>query len=202
MTVFRVPINLSWPGAGSPGVNVFSIRTETFTGDDDANLQQAVDALHTFYAGFAGYLAPGVKVSLGEVVERTEQTRKSPTFAQITSSANPSSAPQALQVVIGWRTSLAARRGMGRTFIGPLASTAMESDGSISPNALAAIGDNAQILVTASQSGTNGWALGVWGCAAKPEKGTTDYASLPHVHRDVIGWKIRDQFSILRSRRD
>lgn len=91
---------------------------------------------------------------------------------------------------------------MGRTFIGPLATTCMESDGTVTATALAAIGDNARILSDASQSGTNGWAIGVWGLAQKAPKGTTDYAALPHVHRDVIGYKIRDRFGVLRSRRD
>lgn len=202
MPVYRVPIALTWTGAGSPGVNVWSVRTTTSSPVGDAELQGALDALHTFYAGIGNAFAGGTTITLGEMTVRDTSERATGTFTKITSSNASNKAAPSLQIVIGWRTSLAKRRGMGRTFIGPLGADYVGPDGSIEDGKLTGVGTNVQTLLDASLSTTNGWGLGVWGLADSVPSNPASPASQPHVHRDIIGYKIRDQFGILRSRRD
>lgn len=202
MTVWRVPINLTWPGAGSPGVNVWSIRTTSEVQSDEVNLQEALDELHNRYTSFCQYMPSGSTAQLGDVVNRDTQEFGPGTWTKITSTNGSGQAPQALQMVISWRTALAARRGMGRTFIGPLGTNVMQSDGSISDTILTEVTGLAQGILNASTSGTNGWSVGVWGLQNKAPSGTTNYSALPHVHRDITGFRVRDKFGILRSRRD
>lgn len=202
MPVYRVPITLTWNGSGSPGVNVWSVRTTASSPVGDAELQSALDALHAFYVGIGNAFAGGTAIELGEMSVRDTSQRATGTFTKITSSNAAAKAAPSLQVVIGWRTDLAKRRGMGRTYIGPLGADYVGSDGTIEDSKKTGMGTNAQTLLDASLSTTNGWGLGVWGLADSVPMNPPDPGSQPHQHRDFIGYKIRDQFGILRSRRD
>lgn len=206
MSVFRVPIDLAWDGPGTPGVNVWHIRTVLDAGGTD--LQQAVDAVRTFYhsCNGAGTLAnsvfpSGYTANVGQAVNVVDQTTAQPTFTQVTGGASTTEAPQLLQMCVSWRTSIAARRGMGRTFVGPLTGAQVQSDGTIFGTGVTRVRDAAIALVTASTAAT-GWAVGVYGLQNPAPEGTTDFGALPHVLRDITGSSVRDRFAVLRSRRD
>lgn len=200
MAVLRVPFNISWNGPGSPGLNVWSVRVTD--GQVSEGLAGALAALHTFYDSLRDSFAPGGTITLGDVTDReTQEIVPVASWAPVLSASTSAAAP-ALQVCFSWRTSLAARRGMGRTFIGPLSSQVVQSDGTIVETVLADYRAWAQTLIDDSAGNINGWAIGVWGLQSKAPSGTVDYASLPHVHRDIVAVRIRDQFAVLRSRRD
>lgn len=201
MAIFRVPINISFPGAGSPGANIWHIRTPgPLVGDELTQANALIAIIHTFYTDLLAYFPNTTAITLGTVVEEETQREISPTFAQVTGTGTGSS-PQALALVVTWKTSIAARRGRGRTFVGPLNTGAVESNGTpnetFRANALLA----AQNLVNSSVAYLNG-AIGVYGYQdAWTEPGPRP-AGQPRILRDFTGRSIRDLFGILRSRRD
>jgi hypothetical protein len=207
MPIYRVPVKLSWPRAGSPGVNVWHVRT--VENNPGSELQTAVDALRAFYnsvnlidlTSSAGIFAPGTTVTLGDIVDVDSQEFATATWATVTAQTTPAAAAPALQLVVGWRTSSATRRGRGRTFLGPLQAAAVDTDGTPKAAVLSGVGAAAQTLVDASLGIAN-WAVGVYGLMEQAPAGTTDYTGLPRVLRDVTGYKVKDQFAVLRSRRD
>jgi hypothetical protein len=198
VAIYRVPIEITWPGPGSPGANVWHVRVD---GVDAGLLQTAVGALNTFYSAIINEYANGTTVSLGEVVDVQERTYASPSWTAIPPSAAAGAAPPHLAVVVSWRTSLARRRGMGRTFLGPLAFGGIEDDGTPNDLGLSLIRTAAQDLLDASTGG-GGWAVGVWGLDTSVPEGLEDTETQPHVLRDYIDFRVRDQFAVLRSRRD
>jgi hypothetical protein len=206
MPIYRVPMELTWPNNGGPGVNVFHVRTASGAiAGVNGELDQALAALRTFYstlgAATGGVYVNGSTVNVGQVVDVADQTTVAGTFAPLNIGGSAAAAPQNLQFAISWRTTIAARRGMGRTFIGPLNSSIIQSDGTPGVSALTRVRDAASALVDASK-GPNGWALCVYGLqAAGPGKGGS-YEGLPRVGRDFTSSRVRDVFAVLKSRRD
>jgi hypothetical protein len=204
MSVFRVPVSLEFPGTGSPGVNVWSVRTVSGTVAID-ELDAALDALQVFYDSIRLLAPNGWKATIGpDIVERTTSEDHSQAPRVISSVSSGSFLPQANQIVVSWRTSLRARRGMGRTFIGPLRADQADVDGTPTAGAIGAVQSAANTLVSASLSNAFGWAVGVWGLQ---NPGSYDaqgrlIPGQPHVHRDTTSAKVKDQFAVLRSRRD
>jgi hypothetical protein len=201
VTIFRVPINITFPGAGSPGVNVWHMRTVFDGGPTElAQANVLLGYLRTFYQGVVGDIPIGTTLSLGTVTDVATQREIVPSFLSV-AGLGTGSAPQALCICVTWRTEVAARRGRGRTFIGPLDTSAMQSDGTIRDNLVASTKTAAAALVTSSQIATNG-AFGVWGYRdAKPAGQTRDPAS-PRIFRDFTGSSVRDIFGLRSSRRD
>lgn len=198
MAVFRIPVTLSWPGAGSPGVNVFHLRTTESSGSASNLLiiDEALNDLHTFlFACYQEVGCNGLAYSAGQgIVDVATQEEISRTGWSETNSVADGAAPPVLAVVVGWRTTLAARRGRGRTFLGPLRSGVIQSDGTIGTTALNALQSAASTFVTNSQ-GIAGGAFAVYG-----QENLGDPSG--HVARDITGYRIKDKFAVLRSRRD
>jgi hypothetical protein len=167
---------------------VWNFRTENLLGSE---IQAAVDAIETFYDPLRSFmLASTVLTGPNEVVT---DPLGAPTFDPVVGWSNTGgigsgTSPQVLQLVAGWRTSSATRSGRGRTFVGPWASIAMDSDGTPSSSLMAAMASAISTLVSAS-TGANGWAIGV-------------LSRTDGVIRDVVGGRARDSWSVLRSRRD
>lgn len=204
MAVFRLPVNLTWPMAGSPGVNVWHIRT---AGELDPlqPLSNAVETIHSFYddiamgswgGGQAGIYAKGVTISAEEAIDVETQEAHSVDFASIAPGVTDDPAPPSLQICVSWRTSIAARRGRGRTFLGPLGKAIIGTDGTPVDAAVSMVRTACQTLVDAS-GGVNDYAIGVYGLQTAGGGPTS-----PHVLRDITGFRVNDQFAILRSRRD
>lgn len=191
MALYRYIVDLTWAGSGSPGVNVFHMRTSepTFIFED---VQVIVDALETFYQGLAQFMPASVTVSgRGDIVENFNTT---PEFKDVDGwsvaggASNPAYAPLSSAIVVGWRTNSATRAGRGRTFISPLSQGTLDTNGTPTAGTVSSMQTIANALVSTSQGSPNG-ALGVW------SESTATF-------RDVVSASVRDQFAVLRSRRD
>lgn len=194
-------MNIVFVGAGSPGANIWHIRTVDPV--IATELQQAnilIGYIRTFYVQLLAYLPNGTTVSLGTVTEEGTQREIVPTMAAVLGTGTGNS-PQALCAVVTWRTSIAARRGRGRTFFGPLNTGTIQSDGTLNDTFRANVVSAAGGLVTSSMAYGNG-AVGVYGFSSAKAKGSPRDPNDPRVFRDYVGSSVRDLFGILRSRRD
>lgn len=201
MSILRVPINITFPGAGSPGANIWHIRTGSNVFATELTEATAlVGYISSFYFAVANYLPNGVAINIGTVTEEGTQREVVVPFTA-RAGAGSGSAPQALCAVVTWKTSIAARRGRGRTFVGPLHTVSVQSDGTITDSVRTAILSAANALVSSSVAYGNG-AVGVWGYDAAKPQGQPRDPSDPKVFRDFVGCTVRDVFGILRSRRD
>lgn len=206
MTVgtFRLPVRVGWSGAGAPGVNVWHFRCDDSLGTGlGSAFQAAVDAIHTFYSDLLNTTAATVTFDADAATNVADQTSHTISWTHLARGGSPYfGAPPVLAQCISWKTSIAARRGHGRTFFGPLATAQLQDDGSPLDAFQALVRTASQKLVDAS-TGANGWAVGVYGQQNQAPRGTTSAqrAALPHVFRDITGFTLRDQWAILRSRR-
>jgi hypothetical protein len=177
---------------------VFHVRTVNDAGDvlGEPEMEAALTALHTFLGPC--YRSCGVNglawTSGAGVVDVVSQEMYDFTTRTETNSVADGAAPPALAIVVGWKTSSGTRRGRGRTFLGPVRSGTIQSDGTVSTTILGDLNAAATTLVNASLV-DNGWAVGVYGQENAGDPGG-------HVLRDFQGHKIRDVFAVLRSRRD
>lgn len=198
MAIFRIPVTLQWPQSGSPGVNVFHLRTTEASGTpgNDLIIDDALDVLGTFlHAAYDANSAFGFTWSVGtgivDVATQQEINRTPQTGGQ---GFNQENAPPVLALCVAWRTSLAARRGRGRTFIGPFAKGVMDADGTPTTAYFNALNAAVDTFVANSQAIAGG-AFAIYGqeTAGVPE---------PKVARDIVSGQVKDKFAVLRSRRD
>jgi len=204
MAIFRVPILVTFPGAGSPGVNVWHIRTiaDPLAAGELSQANSLIGYLRTFYDAIKVYYPAATTISLGTVTEELTSREIVPTMA-IVSGIGTGSAPQMLSLVITWKTSVASRRGRGRTFLGPHPTNCMQSDGTPSTTFLTDVNNAAAALLTSSTGFGNG-AIGIWGYDSPKIAGKENPRNPldARVLRDITGKNIRDLFGVLRSRRD
>lgn len=205
MAIVRVPVELSWSGSGGPGVNVFHIRSSPTGGILPPG--SPLEILHAFYAalgvsgeGTQGFMAPGWRANVGEMVDVATGEVVSPLnpdgtnqFPEVVGRSSDSALPPSQQVCISWKTAQSGRRARGRTFVGPLSLRALEGNGTPSDECLSAFRAAAADLVSDSAADLNG-AIVVYGRQA--------VGSEARVGRDVTGFTVRNQFAVLRSRRD
>lgn len=206
MAIFRIPINLAWNAAGSPGVNVWHVRDDAWPGS--TNLDEALTVLSDFYADLAstdiGILADQLRYSLGDIVELESKEYVSPdplAFVPGTATTADGLGPTPLQICVSWRTSSATRRGMGRTFIGPLRRTAAASDGTPTDSHVTALRNAAQTIIDHNNSPLTS-SFGIYGASDGATKTQIESGDYPRVLRDITGFRVRDNFAVLRSRRD
>lgn len=191
MALYRYIVDLTWAGSGSPGVNVWHMRTSEpeFILQD---VQVLVDALETFYQGMAQFIPPSASMSgRGEIVKDFDGA---PTFEDVDGwsvsggSSNAGYAPLSSAIVVGWKTNSATRAGRGRTFISPLSLGTVDTNGTPTAGTVSSMSTIAASLVTTSKGSPNG-AIGVWSAST-------------NTFRDFVSSSVRDQFAVLRSRRD
>lgn len=203
MSLFRVVANITGPKPGLPGVNVWHVKTQDVS--PLSELDRALDALKGFYTTLAPYLAPAVTVTLGQdVLDIQEQSDEIRTARTVTSTASaaPGDLAPLLAIVIGWRTDLRARRGMGRTFVGPLADAAIATDGTPSSSAMLAAQNAGQALVDSNNTVPD---FDICVNGLRDPKNTRQLepdGTFAREFRPFTGVKIRDQFGAMRSRRD
>lgn len=194
LTLYTVPVRLTYPGAGGPGFNIWHCRT---TGEDvpsTADLDALTDILHTFYSAISPFYTPGTTAAFEGVATTIEENPRfdaSGSSWSVTGSSSVSvMLPTAAQICIGWTTEEAGRRGRGRTFIGPLTSAVLDGSGDGTPlnGSLTTLRAAADALVSSSM----GFANGAWGV----------YSPSFGIFHDFTGSRIRDTFAVLTSRRD
>ena len=204
MAVYKIPVRLTWTGAsGSPGFNVWHARTgSTNDPGDDGILDGTggpLDAIEDFYQACLGVMGYRVVINVGDgVTEITDP--ENPRFVEVSprnmQAVTTNGVPSFLAICVSWRTSIARRSGMGRTFVGPIASAAQDSaTGTPSDTELSTIRSAANALVAKSTSVGN-WGIGVYG-SSQPGN-----ALAPKVLRDFTQSSVLDHWSYLSSRRD
>lgn len=191
MPTWTVPIQLTWGyGQGSPGANVFHARTTGGAGPS-ADLESMTEALHDFYTACAGLFNSTMSIRwLGEatgVGDDTGSVATSPSWTVVGTDSS-SVAPPALAMLVNWRADTGGRSGRGKTFLGPLAASTMESNGTPAEGVRTTALTAAQDLIETSDTFANG-ALGI-------------YSRVDNVFRDFISATVPNDFAVLRSRRD
>jgi hypothetical protein len=189
MPILRFTVEHDYPLTGGPGINVFHYRTPT-DAVDAAAIAIAADALEAFYSAAPARLHEDSTFTLREQVLdiQTSEVYAAVPWS-VSGTATGAYLPPSNQICLNWTTGNASRSGRGRTFMGPLPfSSNLDSDGTPSPTLLAAAATWVNSIVSFNAAGGNG-AFVVW-------------SSTQGVGRDITGGNGRDQFAVLRSRRD
>jgi hypothetical protein len=199
MAIVRIPVEIVIPGVPSACVNVWHARVET-AGDLEGGgvepFNGPLGALHTFYTAIKNLYPTAGTITIPEqVVEvSTQEIMGTSDPIPVIGTTGSFMTSPGLAITVGWQTSIAARRGRGRTFIGPLKAGAVQDDGTVHETDKATLTTALTNLLNESKA-LNGWALGVWGqeSANNPT---------PKVLRDFQGFTVAQKFAHLRSRRD
>lgn len=202
MAIFRLPVLLSNSILGPGGaVNVWHFRTSASGALGGEEINSAVDSIRKFYESLCGLgTAPGQVLLNGTTVKAEAATEvgadtlAAVTWSTLTVPDSAAAAPPMACITVNWLTQTAARRGRGRTMLGPLPSSSIESNGTIAAGTLTNARNAAAALATRNLA-DNGWAVGVYGLQ---ERGGLSTA--PHVLRDITSSKVNDHFTWLRSR--
>lgn len=190
MAIWRLTCSIAHPSLGGTGVNVWHART---TADDDVSgpLQDHEDALEAFYSAITGVAAGGTEFhSPGEWIRVNPEPpviAVTDGFTVVTGTSVPP-LPPANCIVVGWGSVTPTRRGRGRTFVGPIGTSMLEGDGTVTAAALTTCRGAADSVLAHNAIAGDG-ALGV-------------YSRTDNVIRDFTSRTVHDQFAVLRSRRD
>lgn len=189
MPVFRTTVRLAFSAGVGGGTNTWHFRTNgALNSGQLAEVRSALLAFYTavmpqvpasYSATWDGYVA---EIATGSP---TVQELGAPFTANGSGGANYG--PAASMACVTWRSTLANRRGRGRTFVGPLSVTAIQGDGTLATATLTALRGAATTLVNTSAS-ANGWGMGVW-------------SEADSVLRDFVAATVTDEVAVLRSRR-
>lgn len=195
MSIYRVTVGLTWNGVGSPGANVWHYRAD---GSQPAigmeeDVADGLANLHTFYNSIRVLYPSTTSIRIPEDVLRIDtDPPQSVGFApQVLSGTGfTTEAPELLAMCVQWLTSVRTRRGRGRTFIGPLSSGTIETDGTPDNAKATTLQTAARALVAAGEAGDANGAFGV-------------YSRVDSVIRDFTDATARqDKFAVMKSRRD
>lgn len=190
MTLYRLTVRTVFPGGSKAGTNTWHIRTTTAPVPGAPGVVSIVKA---FYDGIKGNFGAAYSWSfdgvLAEVGTATpaQPPQIDPWTVTGSTGGNLDSGPAGVGAVVGWRSSLATRRGRGRTFISPLPAGCFEGDGTLSAAFLASLRTAASQMVTSSLADGNG-AISV-------------FSQSDNVGRDIVSSKVNDRVAYLSSRR-
>jgi len=206
VAVWRLNVYGDFSNGAGRCINTWHVRTGNLIPTEQAAINSAASALRSFY-GTVANLCPSLPAATWRcdfavnVQDQTDLPVSQTSFAPVATAGGAIWAPPHLAICVSWKTSIRARRGRGRSFLGPLTGGQMQSDGTVLDASLTTLTTAATTLVNASLT-DNDWALGVWGLEnpAPPGFGG-DYNDLPHVIRDFTGFSMQDKFAVMRSRR-
>ena len=152
-------------GTGDVWANVYGVDIRFFEGTPELLAATLADPFHDFYAVLvsAGYYPQGwklnninvkanegVNIASVDVAESVEVTDTKP------------AAPPQLAVVISWKTPFSGRSFRGRTYIGPVCSELVTTDGTILEAGRVGLDNEAEALVSALSGLTPSMPLSVW----------------------------------------
>lgn len=191
MPIFRSAVSISHPSMPDDGINTWHVGTGE-AGDDVADLLGATVLLSDFYEAIVGpIVAPSVRASHDgiwvNVADGSEISVAG--FGHGTGTTGPVLSP-ALAVCLSWRTGSTSRRRVGRTFLGPLLESLNDDNGTPADTSLLTLLVAAQALVDNNNAAFQG----------RPGLGV--YSRLNESIFQFSGVRVRDQFAVLRSRRD
>lgn len=189
MAFYKLPVTLSFPVGSKHGVNTWHYETATLPLPGP---QSIPDAIKAFYNAIKVLFPASTTIAfdgvLTEVGTATPSVIGTLTPWSITGTATNDDYPAAgVGLCVGWRSSLATRRGRGRTFLAPISRVSFDSVGTILDSQLATVRTAAATLVSTGLADGNG-GLMVWS--------PTD-----NTGREVIASKVNDKVAWLSSRR-
>lgn len=193
MPVWVSTAKMSGAPLGGQGTNTWHFRTVgALEGLPDAQaLTGATENLRLFYDNVKGLLSAGVVVSHDGIWRRVDDDSGDVHDSagwSVGASGNDSLPPQ-ISLVIGWRTGSGDRSGKGRTFLGPIARSTLEVNGTPEETSRATAAAAAAALIESSDENTGNGAFCVW---SKQES----------LARDFTTAAVRNVYGTLRSRRD
>lgn len=189
MAVWQLVVNIDWGAGHKHGVNVWHFRQTSLP---TFPLPPIPTLIKNWYDAIKGFPPSSCVFSFDGIVrdvssaEPTDPPVLQPWTVQCNGGTN--TAPNGVGLVVGWKSSLATRRGRGRTFIAPVSQAMFDGpDGTLDNTKLTALNTMTNTLVSGSTADGNG-AIVVWS--------PTD-----HLGRDVVAFKINDKPAWLSSRR-
>lgn len=192
--IVRLPVQITAPSMPGPGVNMWHVRDGSIADDHEVGINEALGWIHQFYTACQGIFPSGTTISFDGTA--TEIGTATPAVVDgldtftVAGTAAAGGLPAANCLIVNWRTALATRRGRGRTFLGPLATSIAEANGTPEESNRSAVNAAIGVLVGHSKAPQRaGVAVGIW----SPTDG---------VLRDVVGGDCPNRFGVLRSRRD
>lgn len=190
MPIYRMPVNISYPAPGSPGVNIWHVSTGSTATYEAAAVQMA--NVQDFYTAIRDFYPTNVTLSWDGIATDV-QTGDQVAGAgwSLIGSGGVAYLPLATALCVSWRTGTALRSGIGRTFLGPLSTGTMGTDGTpdTADLALARTASSALIAASIADRTEEGLGLGV-------------YSRTTQTLRPFVSARVRDQYAVLRSRRD
>lgn len=191
MPTFRTVVNSTGPLIGGTGVNTFTFRVNEDSPLTDVSLNVASQALLDFYTGLQGLGATGTVFTHDgvwqQILDPAPVILDVPGWS-VAMDNSGTGLPPATAMCVTWRTPLATRRGRGRTFISPLSSGAMQSNGTPTEAARTK-------LQTAAANLYDGF--------GEPGDGAfCVFSPTDNVVRDITGSSVSNLLAVLRSRRD
>lgn len=196
MTIVRVrTVFTGWPGAPGLMTHFFARIGSWDAGAAEQASTRVKDALLPLRSEFPSGLTYKIEGIVDEIEQSNGNLLNSFSVPSVTNTGIGSAeqAPHALQVCVSWATDgvVAGRRVRGRTFIGPLAASIVDGDGTPKAGLITkaiAFGDAMR------DAGLSDVRHVIW---HRPSPGGSDGS-----HHDVTDHTVRDVFAVLRSRRD
>lgn len=192
----RARATITYPLSGSAGV--MTLYTKTTGPENSASAALCMGRLHDSIALILGACKTTTSFVSDSFVDTIDPATGTITGSDAVTSWTQTGtdtagyAPPATAVVVGWKTDdiVAGRRVRGRTFISPITSGQIDSDGT----------PVAGMLAYANAFGAkwidNG-ATAVYTCVWHRPKGTS-----PGSDHQITSYSVKDKFAVLRSRRD
>jgi hypothetical protein len=147
-------------GIPRPAINVWHSSVADTT---SANAQGFVDALRDFYTTAASLFPSTVTITVGTAVTAISTTPPlilAPTPRVIAGTGTGGASAAQLAEVVSWRTPFAGKSFRGRTYLGPIAVSAI-TGGILNTPVTTAVQNAANALVAASNSSVD-WDMVVW----------------------------------------
>lgn len=196
MAIYECTLQTTFAGVGSPAWNVFHVR------QDGEPVTPGFDKPQAFIDAVATQLIP----SLRGIMPTTATMRWPMTVRYLIPDTNPSQwmdvpvvpalfvgssstgeLPERLALLVHLATSQPGRRGRGRKYHGPLATTVLETNGTVKEASRALCLSGYNLLLQWSEQ-WNGGGWGVW-------------SRVDRVLRDVTRVEVNNEFAQLSSRR-
>jgi hypothetical protein len=192
MGTYAFRVGISYSIGSKQGTNTWHVRTPSTPIPGPLSLS---DIIKTFYTSLGIFFPSDMSFNydgtLTEVGSETPALIGGITSWNVVGTATSGSyGPAGVGLCVGWRSSLANKKGRGRTFLAPLALNAFSPDGTLVDARITTVRASAAALVASSVADGNG-AIVVW----SPSSGTTGVA------RDVVSSKVNDRVAWLSSRR-
>lgn len=186
---------VSWTGfSGAPGVSTFYLASDSAVVLNPL-LSTFFNAVKPYVPAAVTFGFPTVVDTLNDVDGSLVTTRAITGVASIAGTGGGNWAAPA-GIMVRWVTGVVVdkHRLIGKTYLVPTSSSALDTDGTVSSAALTAIGNAATALVAGATFG-----LRVW---HRPRKATVTRPARVGSSQPILAATIMDRISVLRSRRD